>query len=137
MVKVLPRYSHKCQDEKIFPDRYYCWYYKPDLTINLAPISWDTRKLAKLVLGKTFENRPDILESIHIIKGSKAIKRGYTLGIKYIRGYDGSLFLIKKFYIPPEWNKDKHSRRHFMLRIYRKKLWEDGIKKYYRLIYGR
>lgn len=137
MSHVSPRYSHRCKDERIFPKRYYCWYYKSDLTINLVPVSWDTRKLAKLVLRKTFEDRSDILESIHIIKGRKAIKRGYTFGTKHIKDSKGNAFLIKKFYIPPEWNKDKHSRRHFMLRIYRKKLWKNGIEKYYRLVHGR
>lgn len=133
--RVKPRYSHSKVDEKIFPDRYYCWYYNDNLSLkqNLAPVSWETRKLAVFVLKKTLGEDIFKKKTIHIIKGSVAKRYGLSFGKRTIR-VDGKVIYIRKFYIPPEWDKDKYSRRHFMLRIYRKS-WEKGIQKYYHMVY--
>lgn len=131
MAKVEPRYCHLAIDDKIYRNRYYVYTYDEKLNQYIIPISWYSRKLAKLVLSSCFGL--EVLKTLFIIKGSKAIREKIPLG-KNSFLYQGKKRKVKKYYIPPEWDKDKHSRRHFLLRLYRCK--GDVEKKYFFLVYG-
>lgn len=134
--QVLPRrYCHKQQDDQIFPQRYYCWYYDGDLRRNLAPVSWEDRVMARFVLKSTFGQDIFKKKKIHILKGTIAKRRGLKLGSKVIY-IDGVAMKIPKFYIPPEYRKNKSSRRYFLRLIYSRP-WEEGIKRYKSMVYGR
>lgn len=132
--KLRPRHSHKTQDEKIFRDRYYVWCYDRNYNINLIPISWDNRELAKYVLSNCFGKQ--VLKYLFIIKGSKAIREGMVFGKNsFFNEATKKMDFVRKYYIPPEWRSDKHTRRHFLLRLYRYK-GDDLLKRYYSLTYG-
>lgn len=132
--KLRKRHSNKIQDEKIFRDRYYCWCYTKDLKINLIPISWDNRQLAKFVLSNCFGK--GVLKYLYIIKGSKAIREKMVLGKNsFFNESLNKMDFVRKYYIPPEWKKDKHTRRHFLLRLYRYK-GDNLLERYYLLTYG-
>lgn len=127
------RHDHNRQDIKIYRNRYYVWCYR-DFKINLIPISWDDRKLAKFVLSNCFGKQ--VFDTLHIIKGSKAIRNKWSFGKNSFYNEDTKKYeRVRKFYIPPQWKKDKHTRRHFMLRLYRVHK-EDFLKRYYKLVYG-
>lgn len=132
--KLRPRHSNKIQDEKIFRNRYYVWCYDKKYNVNLIPISWENRELAKYVLSNCFSKK--CLKYLFIIKGSKAIREGMKLGKNsFFNEETGKMDFVRKYYIPPEWRKDKHSRRHFLLRLYRYK-GDNLLERYYLLTYG-
>lgn len=132
--KLRPRHSHNTQDEKIFRDRYYVWCYNKNYEVNLIPISWENRDLAKYVLSNCFGKR--VLKYLFIIKGSKAIREKMTLGKNsFFNEETQKMDFVRKYYIPPEWRKDKHTRRHFLLRLYRYK-GDNLLQRYYSLTYG-
>lgn len=132
--KLRPRHSNKTQDEKIFRNRYYVWCYDKKYNVNLIPISWENRELAKYVLSNCFSKK--CLKYLFIIKGSKAIREGMKLGKNsFFNEETGKMDFVRKYYIPPEWRKDKYSRRHFLLRLYRYK-GDNLLERYYSLTYG-
>ncbi|MEG1415384.1 MAG: hypothetical protein RSC49_02150 [Clostridium sp.] len=114
---------------KIDRNRYYPWCYL-DLKINLIPISWPDRKTAKYTLSKCFGN--SVFQEVRLIKGKVAIRRGWSFGKNVF--YNPSLKkkdFVRKFYIPPEYKKDRSSRRWFL-----KKLYNSSINRYYFKTYG-
>ena len=130
---VKKRYSHTNEDTKIHRNRYYVWCYNDKYQVNLLPISWQSRALATTVLTKLYGK--DIFKTLNLIKGSKAIKSKMVLGYNsFTDPVTGLKLKARKFYIPPEWSINKHTRRHFMLRLYRKPP-ERLEKIYYKLIY--
>lgn len=135
MAKVLSRNTHSLQDDKIYRNRYYVWCYNDKYQINLIPISFDTYDLAKYTLTKCFGK--GVFKTLNIISGRLAIKNKFVLGKNSFRNpISKKIDTVRKWYIPPEWKKDKHTKRHFLLRIYRAKTWEEGIKNYYSLTHN-
>lgn len=131
--KLRKRHDHNMFDAKIYRDRYYVWCYL-NFKVNLIPISWDDRKLAKFVLSNCFGKQ--VFNTLHIIKGSKAIRNKMTFGKNSFYNEElKKMDVVRKYYIPPQWKKDKHSKRHFLLRIYRYK-GDDVLNHYYQLVYG-
>lgn len=132
--KLRERHSTKKYDEKIFRSRYYVWCYDRNFKVNLIPISWDNRQLAKFVLSNCFGK--EVLKYLFIIKGSKAIREKMVLGKNsFFNQGTQKMDFVRKYYIPPEWKKDKHTRRHFLLRLYRYH-GDNLLKRYYSLTYG-
>lgn len=132
MRRVKPRAVHTRQDEKIHRGRWYVWCYNDKYQINLIPISFDTFDLAKYTITKCFGK--GVFKTLHIISGRMAKKEGYVLGINSFRNpINKKMDRVRKWYIPPEWKKNKHTRRHFLLRIYRV---ENGIQNYYQLTHN-
>ena len=100
----------KVNDQKIYKNKYYPWYYKESLKVNLVPISYYTREEALFTLEKQFGNK-GMLE-LKVIKGSFAIKEGLELGKNSFR-LDGKSHQVKKYYVPPEYQFNRSRRRTY------------------------
>lgn len=113
---------------KIDRNRYYVWCYM-DYRVNLIPISFCDRKTAKYTLSKCFGEA--VFQELKIIKGKVAKKRGYQLGKNaFINPTTKKRDFVRKFYIPPEYRKDRSSRRWFLKRLYKSNLHRYYIKTY-------
>lgn len=132
MAHVINRVVHTKQDEKIYRNRWYVWCYNDKYQINLIPISFCNSQLLRYTLTKCFGK--SVFKTLNVISGRMAKKNNMVLGKNSFRNpINNKMTWVRKWYIPPEWKKDKHSRRHFLLRIYRAKTIEEGIINYYKL----
>ena len=110
----------KVNDQRIKLNKYYPWYYTESLKINLVPISYYTREQALLTLIEQF-GRKEVLNNIKIIKGSLAIKEGFTLG-KNSYKVNGKHFQVKKYLIPPEYKYNRSRRRKYAKKLRNNKI---------------
>ena len=120
--------------DPIRPDRYYIWTWVPKeyrrrtkkwlYLRHLTGIPYFSRKQIKITL--TYIYGVDILAYIHIIKGKRLIEQGiYHISDMnlYPKGslklwYKGKFVKARKFVMPPEYQLDKHRRRHFMVKMH-------------------
>lgn len=107
----------KVNDQKIYRNKYYPWYYTDKLKVNLVPISYYTLEQAKFTLEKQFGNLTKA--ELYIIKGSKAIEEGMVLGKNAFR-LNGKSYQVKKYYIPTEYAISSTRRRNY-IKILRRK----------------
>lgn len=123
----------------VYPDLYYIWTYKPKELCktfyrqtekylykkHICGIGFYSKFHAKHIVQTMISDKA--LSYIHIVKGSKLIKEGIT---KLHKAYNDRIFVnspytkygdrkIRRWIYPPEFNYDKHRRRHFILYLVR------------------
>lgn len=123
----------------VYPDLYYIWTYRPqELWKNfykhtekclykkhICGIGFYSRYHAKHIVKHLISR--EATRYIHIVKGSELINEGITTLPKK---YNDRIFVndphtqygdrkIRRWIYPPEFNYDKHRRRHFILYLVR------------------
>lgn len=109
------------KESRIFPKKYYCYYYTYKYRVNLVPISFYSILQARFTLRGQFGK--EYVEYFKIIQGKKALERGWKLGKIGIMLH-GKYHQIKKYHIPPEYDTNKITRKAFSEKL--KKILKNG-----------
>lgn len=152
-LKRIPGYwDNKCQDIRIYPNRYYYYYYRPTdpKKPNVIPYGFFNKKEAKFTVMN--QVRLDFIK-IHLIKGSEALKRRWTFGMRTVPYKKGKYMILRRWFYPEfmasscgfgskgNTKKKRRFRRNIFMILNQpgvpmKKRIEKYLNKYYSYCYG-
>lgn len=103
--------TFKVNETRIYPKRFYPYYYTKFLMVNVIPVSFFSIYQARFTLSKQFGDNWN--KHMRIAMGRTILERGWVFGTNFIR-IDGKRSQIRKFYIPPEYSDNRGSRNQFI-----------------------
>lgn len=105
------RKRFKVNEDRIYANKFYPYFFTESLRVNVVPISFYTRYQARFTLSKQFGKHWH--KYVRIGSGKHILKKGWRLGINSVYK-EGKRYQVRKFYIPPEYRYHKNQRRKYI-----------------------